>query len=303
MRKISEEKINQMFELYKQGFNKVQISKQLKVNEDTVRKYLTTRFNVPLKDYSKKINQQQFEELWKQGKTDKEISNFFKVSESTVKTYRTKGKNAGKFNIVRYFSQTEQKLTYEQEQFIRGSLLGDLNLSKPTSNRHINSRLSIVQCEKQKAFFMKKIEILGDFMGNYKLITPKPDPRTGKIYTSYRGNSKAHKVFTDLYNELYINGKKTITKEFLDKITSPIALAYWFMDDGTFNGSIATNGFSEIEVDLLIKWLSEYWNIFSYKEKNLNNFIIRISEKSRKDFEDLIKDYIIPEMKYKLKYK
>lgn len=303
MRKISEEKINQMFELYKQGFNKVQISKQLKVNEDTVRKYLTTRFNVPLKDCSKKINQQQFEELWKQGKTDKEISNFFKVSELTIKTYRTKGKNAGKFNIVRYFSQTEQKLTYEQEQFIRGSLLGDLNLSKPTSNRHINSRLSIVQCEKQKAFFMKKIEILGDFMGNYKLITPKPDPRTGKIYTSYRGNSKVHKVFTDLYNELYINGKKTITKEFLDKITSPIALAYWFMDDGNFNGNIATNGFSEIEVDLLIKWLSEYWNIFSYKEKKLNNFIIRISEKSRKDFEDLIKNYIIPEMKYKLKYK
>ena len=75
------------------------------------------------------------------------------------------------------------------------------------------------------------------------------------------------------------------------------------MDDGTFNGNIATNGFSEIEVDLLIKWLSEYWNIFSYKEKKLNNFIIRISEKSRKDFEDLIKNYIIPEMKYKLKYK
>jgi len=25
------------------------------------------------------------------------------------------------------------------------------------------------------------------------------------------------------------------------------------MDDGTFNGSIATNGFSENEVDLLIK--------------------------------------------------
>ena len=37
MQKISEEKINQMYELYKQGFNKVQISKQLEVNEDTVR--------------------------------------------------------------------------------------------------------------------------------------------------------------------------------------------------------------------------------------------------------------------------
>jgi len=144
----------------------------------------------------------------------------------TIKTYRTKGDNAGKFNVVRYFSQTEQKLTYEQDQFIRGSLLGDLNLSKPKTNRHINSRLAIVQCEKQKALFIKKVEILGDFMGNYKLVVPKPDTRTGKIYTSYRGNSKSHKVFTDLYNELYINGKKTVTKEFLDKITSPTALAF-----------------------------------------------------------------------------
>lgn len=76
MQKISEEKINQMYELYKQGFNKVQISKQLEVNEDTVRKYLTKRFNVPIKDCSKKMDQQKFEELWNQGKTDKEIANF-----------------------------------------------------------------------------------------------------------------------------------------------------------------------------------------------------------------------------------
>ena len=303
MQKISEEKINQMYELYKKGFNKVQISKQLEVNEDTVRKYLTKKFNVPLKDYSKKIEQQKFEELWKQGKTDKEIADFFGVSELTIKTYRTRGNNAGKFNVVRYFSQTEQKLTYEQEQFIRGSLLGDLNLAKPTENRCVNSRLAIVQCEKQKALFMKKVEILGDFMGNYKLIIPKPDPRTGKIYASYRGNSKAHKVFTDLYNELYINGKKTITKEFLDKITSPIALAYWFMDDGTFCGTLSTDGFLETEVDLLINWLYDYWNIISYKEKNLNHFKIKISEKSRQYFDNLIKPYIIQEMKYKLKYK
>lgn len=181
--------------------------------------------------------------------------------------------------------------------------MGDLNLSKPTENRHMNSRLAIVQCEKQKALFMKKVEILGDFMGNYKLITPKPDPRTGKIYTSYRGNSKAHKVFTDLYNELYINGKKTITKEFLDKITSPIALAYWFMDDGTFCGTLSTDGFLETEVDLLINWLCDYWNIISYKEKSLNHFKIKISEKSRQYFDNLIKPYIIQEMKYKLKYK
>lgn len=159
------------------------------------------------------------------GKTDEEIAEYFGVEVLTIKTFRTKGDNAGKFNQVRYFSQTEQQLSYIQEQFILGSLLGDTNLSKPR-NRHPNSRLALVHCEKQKALFMKKVEILDTFMGSYKYCTPKPDPRTGKIYTGYRGNSKAHPIFTEIYKLLYINDVKTITNSYLEKINHPIALAY-----------------------------------------------------------------------------
>lgn len=190
------------------------------------------------------------------GKTDEEIAEYFGVEVLTIRTFRTKGNNAGKFNQIRYFSQTEQQLSYIQEQFILGSLLGDLNLSK-SRTRYPNSRLSLVQCEQQKDLFMSKVELLGDFMGNYRLVVPKSDSRTGKSYKSYRGNSKAHKVFTNLYNLLYINGTKTITENFLNKIDHPIALAYWFMDDGSNCGTIATNSFSEQEVDLLIKWMDE----------------------------------------------
>lgn len=80
---------------------------------------------------------------------------------------------------------------------------------------------------------MEKVKILKEFMGNYKLSIPSLDKRTGKIYETWRGNSKAHPVFTNIYNELYINNVKKLTKSFLDTITHPIALAYWFMDDGT----------------------------------------------------------------------
>lgn len=186
------------------------------------------------------------------GKTDEEIAKYFGVEMLTVRTFRTKGDNAGKFNKIRYFSQTEQQLSHIQEQFILGSLLGDLNLSKPRT-KYPSSRLALVQCEQQKDLFMSKVKLLGNFMGNYKLVEPKPDTRTGKIYKSYRGNSKAHGIFTDLYNLLYTNGIKTITENFLNKINHPIALAYWFMDDGSNCGTIATNSFSEQEVNLLIK--------------------------------------------------
>lgn len=226
---------------------------------------------------------------------------FFGVEETTIRTFRTKGDNAGKFKQIRYFSQTEQKLSYIQEQFILGSLLGDLNLTKP-GKQYLNSRLTIVHCEKQKELFMKKVEILGDFMGSYKHCTPSPDKRTGKIYTGYRGNSKAHKIFTDIYNILYVNGIKTITSDYLNKITHPIAIAYWFMDDGTYCGNIATNSFSKTECELLQQWLFCKWNISTSIQFNKAQYVLHINKSSRYHFEQLIFPYMIESMYYKLQH-
>lgn len=250
---------------------------------------------------TKKIDQEGFERLWNEGKSDKEIAEYFEVSELTIKTYRTKGENAGKFNINK-FSEEDHKLSNIQEQMILGSLLGDMNLTCPNSNRNVNSRLAIVQSEQQEELFMKKVEILGEFMGSYKLYTPNPDKRTGKIYKSWRGNSKSHPVFTEIYNVLYPNGIKTITKEYLNKIHNPIALAFWFMDDGSNNGVIATNSFSENEVDLLLNWMKERWSVECTININNKNFVLRISQKSRLYFERLIFPYMLPSMYYKLKF-
>ena len=157
----------------------------------------------------------------------------------------------------------------------------------------------MAQEEKKK----KKVEILGIFMGSYRLSNKKPDPRTGKIYLGYRGNSKAHPIFKKIYDLLYQNSKKTITKEYLDKINHPIALAYWFMDDGSNNGVIATNSFNEYENDLLVSFLKEKFNINSHKRINkLNQYIIQIEASSRHDFENLISPYFVETMKYKLKH-
>lgn len=285
--------------LYLEGKTCKEIGEIVSLNERTVLTHLKT-MGVKIRS-QKKIDQGKFEELWNEGKTDEEIAEYFGVKVITVKTFRTRGENAGKFNQIRYFSQTDQKLSDIQEQFILGSLLGDLNLTKP-GTKHPNSRLTIVQCEQQKDLFMSKVELLKEFMGNHKLVVPKPDPRTGKIYKSYRGNSKAHQIFTDLYNLLYIDGVKTITENFLNKIHHPIALAYWFMDDGSSCGTIATNSFSNQEIDLLIKWMDEKWKIKCTKQKNKVNYVIHISNYSRLDFEKLIFPHIIPSMYYKLKF-
>ena len=88
-----------------------------------------------------------------------------------------------------------------------------------------NAKLCLVHSIKQEELFMKKVEILGKFMGSYKLYS-QYDSRTNKTYQTWRGDSKAHKLFNEIYNLLYPNKIKTITQEYLEKINNPIALAF-----------------------------------------------------------------------------
>lgn len=183
---------------------------------------------------------------------------------------------------------------------VLGSLLGDLNLRKPKNGTNCN--LALVHCIAQKELFMKKVEILGEFMGAYKIANKTPDKRTGKVYLGYRGHSKSHPVFNNIYNILYPNNKKTITQEYLDMIHHPIALAYWFMDDGSSNGVIATNSFSLEECKMLQKMLLNKFNIYTTIQKNKESQVVYILSESRKEFDDLVRPYIVDSMKYKLRY-
>jgi len=285
--------------LYLSGKTCKEIGEIVNLTEKTVGYHLK-RMNIKTRP-QKKIDQEKFEELWNQNKTDKEIADYFGVEEITIRSFRTRGKNAGKFKRTDNFSEQEHVLTDLQEQFIYGSLLGDLNIGKP-NDKHPNCRLYIVHSQKQEKLFMKKVELLGEFMGAYKLTNLTPDKRTGKVYATYRGNSKVHPIFNKIRNLLYINDTKTITQKFLDKIHSPIALAYWFMDDGSNDGVLATNSFTLPELEMLQNWLKQKWDVSTTLQKNKSNFVIYIRQDSRKHFEELIFPYIIPSMYYKLKF-
>ena len=288
----------------KQLIKKLYVDEQLsmkEIGEKVNLNYRTVSYHLKKMGISsrspKKIDDDKFIELWNQGKSDEEIAEVFGVTKLTVQSYRNRN---GK-HFSKYFSHKDISLTDEQEQFVLGSLLGDLYLSAPKSDKQ-HSSIAIVHSIKQKELFMKKVEILGEFMDKYKMYTPTPDKRTVEVYQTYRGHSKRHKVFTDIHNILYIDGIKTITKQYLDKIHSPLALAYWFMDDGTKSGTIATNCFTLEEQQLLVEWMKEKWNIECSIQKQKDVFILHILEKSRQHFEDLIFPFMIPSMYYKLKY-
>lgn len=295
-KKLTIEEIEKFHKMYLEGMTCEQIGKLTGHKRNTVSKYLKTNYNI---EPSKKVDIEKLRELVKLGKTTKECAEYFNVYPSAISFWKKKINDCD-LHVQVPFSNNSFELSELQEQMILGSLLGDLNVSK-SRKQHPNCRLNLVHSAKQKELFLSKVNLLGDIMGSYKEYSYL-DNRTNNVYTTIRGSSKAHPIFTELRKLLYPNEIKTITIQYLDKIHHPIALAYWFMDDGSKHGVLSTNGFTLPEVNLLANWLLKKWNIETTVQKNANCHTLYIKAVSRKRFDDIIRPYIIPSMKYKLKF-
>lgn len=134
-----------------------------------------------------------------------------------------------------------------------------------------------------------------------------------KIHQSCRF-SRCNKYFRIIHKRLYsLNNKKYFTRKILDYLT-PEAIAIWYMDDGGLKKSKRSDGsisscqmflftyFSEEEADTTLNYFSDVWGIQGKKYlyfKN-NSWYLGFNTTEGRKFESLIKDYIIPSMKYKL---
>lgn len=293
---ITKEIMDKAYQLYLDGKNYKEISLELGIGLSSVKSKLKKDYNVqPMKDLPV-IDWRVFKPLWDSNLSNNKIAEKLNLNVNVVSKFKKLFYN---YSI----NSATQNIINKIEQFTLGSLLGDLFMSSPNSKNEC--RLAIVHTKEQEQLFMSAVEILGDKMGSYKLRSYLDD-RTNKEYFTYRGNSKYDSIFKSIWDLTYSNnGKKLVTKEWLDKIDSPLALAYWFMDDGTHRGTIATNGFSEAEIDLLIDWMKSKWGIICTKQQNVQStiqYVIHISSHSRYNFEQLIFPYVVPSMYYKLKY-
>lgn len=288
-------------ELYFQGLSSREIGEKLSKSSKTICYHINNMKldNSSIIEAKKKEFNDKVLSLYREGKTIRQISKILDSNRFTIGCIVKESGESRKWFCEEY---SDLKLSYIQEQFILGSCLGDLSIQ--INKLAVNAKLCIVHCEAQKELFMSKVNLLGEFMGSYRLSEGEVDKRTGKTYPGYRGNSFSHQEFTRLYNIIYPNGKKRVTQEYIDMITHPIALAYWFMDDGSHDGVFATNSFSLEEINLLIKLLNKFsiTDVSINKAQN-NQYVLRILSKSREKFDNLIKPYIIESMKYKLIYK
>lgn len=164
---------------------------------------------------------------------------------------------------------------------------------------------------KQKSYIEHKLELFHSIMGGKK---PSLYYETTNLGFQAVRFSRCHKDFRLLHRKLYCNNqKKFFTREVLDYL-NPQAIALWYMDDGTLSkahrpdGSISSvemrlcTYFSEEEADVTIKYFDEVWGLRAKKRRysGKNQWLIVFNTTESKQFELLIRPYIIPDMMYKL---
>ena len=250
-------------------------------------------------------------ELVDEGKTNKEISEILNISTTLARRYTyLSGKDT---NSVKEKPLKELNLTQEQLDLIYGSSLGDLYMELYSKN----SRIVIHHGGEQEKYFDYKCEVLKNLLTKNIFKGDRFDKRTNKSYRTYSAKTHTHPKLTKIYNLIYPDKHKTVTLEWLKKIT-PRGLAYWFMDDGTNKGGLSTLGYTLDENKLIQQWLEDTYGVKTslHKVKSYCDpsqriitgtkecyYNLVLCTSTRKKFDDLIRPYIIDSMLYKLQYK
>lgn len=200
-----------------------------------------------------------------------------------------------------------------------GMLLGDGCLKRKLHTKFDNTvstyyEYVICHSSKQEEYLKYKRDLFHSLIGGKEPKIHFENVQLGdQTHISCRF-SKCHKLFRLFHKQLYSNNnKKYFTRKILNHL-NPEAIAIWYMDDGSAAYSKRPDGTissvqmrlytycSEIEVNTILTYFKEVWNIEGKKKlyTKSNQWNIVFNTKEGKKFDDLIKDYVIPSMYYKL---
>jgi hypothetical protein len=187
--------------------------------------------------------------------------------------------------------------TLDEEDILKGCLLGDGHLTKINSNSCFSYGSSINNHTKMVYDSLKKYSHDVTVKNSY-------DKRTNKKYTSYYFKTILNEYFTDLRKKWYPDGIKIIPNDLI--LTRTICL-YWYIGDGgliqnyknetTSELILNTNSFSSQEIDNILLPQMILYN--AYKRPKKNGYVIVIPRKSINLFFDFIGECPIDEYKHK----
>jgi len=195
------------------------------------------------------------------------------------------------------------KLSEIQRQILVGTLLGDGCLG--TQNKGRTYRLKVEHSIVQKDYVEWKYKVLAKFT----LSKPQIHKHLsyGLIRKTYCFSTLSHGSLRFYGQQFYRYGKKVIPR-LIGKMLTPLALAVWFMDDGSIKSNkhralvIHSQSFNKQDLGRVIKVLEKKYGIKSTlrKRNDGSGYILYFLSETVDKFIDLVAKYILPSMKYKL---
>ncbi|MBI2075417.1 MAG: hypothetical protein HYT82_01980 [Candidatus Harrisonbacteria bacterium] len=193
------------------------------------------------------------------------------------------------------------RLTDRQRAIVVGLLLGDGHLE--TQNGGRTYRLKVEHGIAQKTYADWLYREFSDWVRT----PPKERAKHsfGKPIVSYGFTTYASGALR-FYGQQFYKERKKIMPDGIGNMLSPLALAVWFMDDGSWKSDnhrtyiIHTLGYSRKELERIQQVLTKNFGIAAAIHSQYNGLRLYIATASAGTFKELIGPYVIPSMKYKL---
>ena len=218
------------------------------------------------------------------------------------------GLNVKKKKIFSKSERDNTKLSVESKegQALIGILLGDGWLSREKSKRTgilYDTRLGFSQSVINTDYFYFVYNIFKPYCQG----PPMHFKRFSKLTGPYSGYKFQTLVFPciNFYHDLfYKQGKKHVPSN-IEEYLTPISLAFWIQDDGTFHIrdkilTLCTDAYSEQEVILLREVLIKKFNFKCRKERKGIGYRIVIVKSSMDKVRNLVLEHFDVSMYYKL---
>jgi hypothetical protein len=209
------------------------------------------------------------------------------------------------------------ELTSLQREVLVGTLLGDASFSLAKNRPKYSVKFE--QGKKNEAYVLHLFRIFKPFVGTgpvQRTINTNRAPGEAVRYAiwfrTYQHDSLKYyyhafyKQVLDPKNPDRVLEKSKIVPKNIGQLLTPRAIAYWFMDDGSYEDQtnrtylFNTQGFKEKDSQFLCDILLEKYNIEARTNSDKGLKRIRVLTDSAPILRALIKDYVIPEFQYKL---
>ncbi|MCK5607532.1 hypothetical protein KAR91_36955 [Candidatus Pacearchaeota archaeon] len=179
---------------------------------------------------------------------------------------------AGSLNAGDRLFVKSPTLTYEQEQVVLGSLLGDGTIRKATKKDSYGvPMLTESHSESQRDYMMWKVAAYENLEPKFRSSYTTAVANGTQKYACLTMHTKSHPVLLQ-YREMCLDPEtqiKRVTWDWLSKIDA-LGLAVWFMDDGAFHKQKQQNRYSSsitlmpgtaFEISLYWRYFAEKWGL------------------------------------------